>query len=544
MGISPSEAGPRPVAYALIVGSNRPGAGQEALQYALRDSDRVRRVLIELGGYKKERARLLHNPNSRRLRNAIRSVFKQLDYHRKRGEQTTFLFYYSGHARARTITLGQDEIPLVELRRELEMLPSTVKLIILDACQTGAISNIKGVEPAASFSHNSVSQLNITGMAVMASSTASELAQESERLEGSFFTHHLVVGLRGAADTIRDGRISLSEAYQYAYNRTLVDTARTAVGKQHVTLETNLRGKGEMVITWPSKANSWLELPTDLQGDIVIHRTKDRVVFAEVHKASGDNVLIALPPSAYRAVVRQKKKARRCDIDIDKGKTSHLHLKSCVEVPLEEWTSKGGLPRRREHLFLELGLGAIFKGQDSYNETLSDYAYGYDTAGISSKNMSFHFTIGAYYSILRYLQVGIVFSSLDSANYKWPKYTNSSSTGNEKTFSWHAYRIAALVRGSLPILDDWLQPFLQIGGGAAYGKTDYADNRPGGSGNYTEFFWGYHLSGGGGIQLNPWRHVGFFCQSEYIWAPAIKNLFDEVHNSGGVTIATGVRGGF
>ena len=63
---------------------------------------------------------------------------------------------------------------------------------------------------------------------VLASSTASELSQESEALRASYFTHHLLSGLRGAADADRDGRVTLSEAYRYAYNRTLVATAATA----------------------------------------------------------------------------------------------------------------------------------------------------------------------------------------------------------------------------------------------------------------------------------------------------------------------------
>ncbi|MDJ0764516.1 MAG: hypothetical protein QNJ97_16180 [Myxococcota bacterium] len=52
-----------------------------------------------------------------------------------------------------------------------------------------------------------------------------------------------MVGLRGAADNNQDGRVTLAEVYQYAYNNTLVDTSGTRVGKQHVTLENQLRGK-------------------------------------------------------------------------------------------------------------------------------------------------------------------------------------------------------------------------------------------------------------------------------------------------------------
>jgi hypothetical protein len=44
------------------------------------------------------------------------------------------------------------------------------------------------------------------GTAILSSSTADETSQESDRLRGSFFSHHLVNALRGAAD--RDGDAS------------------------------------------------------------------------------------------------------------------------------------------------------------------------------------------------------------------------------------------------------------------------------------------------------------------------------------------------
>jgi len=71
------------------------------------------------------------------------------------------------------------------------------------------------------------------GDAFMTSSSANEASQESDAIRGSFFTYYLVSGLRGAADMIHDGRITLNEAYQYAYNETLSRTEKTMGGTQH-----------------------------------------------------------------------------------------------------------------------------------------------------------------------------------------------------------------------------------------------------------------------------------------------------------------------
>jgi len=68
------------------------------------------------------------------------------------------------------------------------------------------------------------------GYAFMTSSSASEAAQESSRLKRSFFTHNLISGMRGAADMNQDGRITLNEAYQFAFDGTLTQTEKTLAG--------------------------------------------------------------------------------------------------------------------------------------------------------------------------------------------------------------------------------------------------------------------------------------------------------------------------
>ena len=45
-----------------------------------------------------------------------------------------------------------------------------------------------------------------------------EAAQESDRICASYFTHYLVSGFRGAADLSGDGKVTLNEAYQFAFN--------------------------------------------------------------------------------------------------------------------------------------------------------------------------------------------------------------------------------------------------------------------------------------------------------------------------------------
>ena len=52
--------------------------------------------------------------------------------------------------------------------------------------------------------------------------------EESDLLGGSYFSHHLASGLLGDADRSADGRVTLAEAYAYAYERTVADTASSS----------------------------------------------------------------------------------------------------------------------------------------------------------------------------------------------------------------------------------------------------------------------------------------------------------------------------
>ena len=257
---------PHPFAYGILVGTNVGGAGQQTLRYAEDDARKMADVLRQLGRYGNADLRVLVRPDGKQLLATIDDVAAKMRAHQAKGEQAVLIFYYSGHARAGSFSLGGEELAVTTLRERLRQIPSTLTLVVLDACQSGQFARFKGVEPAADFSYNSVSKLTTKGIAVMASSTAQELSQESDELHSSYFTHHLIVALRGAADADGDGRVSLDEAYKYAYRRTLAATSQTQVGGQHATLETDLAGQGDVPVTYPADARSQLELPGALFG--------------------------------------------------------------------------------------------------------------------------------------------------------------------------------------------------------------------------------------------------------------------------------------
>ncbi len=532
---------PRPGALALVVGSNRGGPGQRDLRFAHEDARRMVEVLTQVGGFQRDQVELVLEPRRRGLEQAFDRAARRLrELSARSGEPTLFLFYYSGHARAHALSVGAEELPLAEVRRKLTGLPSTALVAILDACQAGAISGIKGATPAADFSYNTVNDLNTAGVAVMASSSASELSQEAESLRSSYFTHHLVVGLRGAADSDGDGGVTLSEAYRYAYHRTLVSTARTAVGKQHVTLETRLRGKGEMTLTYPARSGSTLELPRALAGPVLVHRQADETVVAELSKAAGRPLRLALPPGAYVAYVGSGAPTRRCLVWLPAGAIALLDASRCPLAPPPAATVAKGREPYAPRWAIEVGIGGFYGRPDSFQTQLENF--GFDRQGLFP-NAHLLASVSVSRMLAPHLELVLGWSLLDRGEYR-REIADLAGKRRPQTFSWASHALGVYVRGRYPFARGILDPYVQLGGGVGLGSSTLRDELQASPLVDDQSHVGYHLGVAAGLAIMPWRHLGIVLQASYLYAPVIANELGDVHDGGGLGFQLGARGAF
>lgn len=531
-----------PRAYALVVGANRGGAGQDVLQFAERDAANVAAVLESVGRYPAGNVTTLRQPSPAQLRRALRRVSARLAQHQKRGEKTTFLFYYSGHSRAAAINLAGAELPLAELRSELEQLPATLKIVVLDACQSGKFSRVKGIDGAADFSVNSINDLAASGMAVMASSSGSELSQESERLGASYFTHYLLVALRGAGDGNRDGRVTLDEAYRYAYNRTLAATAVTAVGKQHVTLETDLVGKGEIPLSFPARSRTVLVLRPAAAGDYLIQARPSGSVIAEVHKIAGEPVRLAIAAGSYRVIVRQGDRARACRAEVAPGSVTVFSPAQCVRIEIESTARKGDRWLRQPTWGFEALAGFGVGVDDAFTSRLGNFGYERTEDLLTDNRTSGHFELTATRYIGSLVHLTGSFVSLGGDN-----FFRDGDTETER-FEYSSRALIGGARLTYPLTwryptGRWggLIPFADLGVGVVHSKTRL---RIGEMPPSSEDHWGYTLSAAAGGQLMFLPAFGLIAKARYAVAPTIDNLLGETHDVGGWFFGLGVRGAF
>ena len=243
-------AGGKTRRFALVVGANQGNASDVALRYAERDARRLADVLTRMGRVQPEDLILLEATDAQSVERVLGDLNRRIgQFHATRPDAETMLVvFYSGHAGPVGLHIGGTRLRFDRLKQMLDDSPARIRVLIVDACRSGEVTRVKGAAAAEPFAIQVEDRLGGEGMAIITSSAAGEDAQESDRLQGSFFTHSFLTGLQGAADTSGDRRVTLNEAYRYAYDETLRATSR-APNLQHPTYSFRLRGRDDLVLT-------------------------------------------------------------------------------------------------------------------------------------------------------------------------------------------------------------------------------------------------------------------------------------------------------
>lgn len=204
--------------FVLAVAANDGGPAREKLRYAEADARALVDVMEQLGGVDARDVISAPQPSAAGLQQAFAELARRVADAERSGARTEVVFYYSGHSDERALLLAGQRVEYTALRRMLDDLPAQVRIAILDSCASGAFTRAKGGVARPPFIVDS--SIDVHGHAFLTSSSADEAAQESDRIGASFFTHYLVSGLRGAADASGDRRITLTEAYRFAFEET------------------------------------------------------------------------------------------------------------------------------------------------------------------------------------------------------------------------------------------------------------------------------------------------------------------------------------
>lgn len=316
-GLAFAQSGP-PHRFGLFVGQNEGGAETKPLLYAGDDARRLHEIFTRLGGVKSEDAMLLLDQEADDVSTALTELERRIRDAKARGETTTLLFYYSGHAKDGALRLGDTRLPLESLKARLTSGPADMRVAFLDACRSGTVTRTKGVRRAPAFEVETDATRQAKGLVILTSSASDEDSQESDVIGASYFSYHLATGLLGSADAQGDGRVTLSEAYAWAYERTVASTADSAAGPQHPTFSFDLAGNGDLVLTDVADRREGMRLPASApQGPYYVIDTRG-VVVAETVKAENER-LLALAPGTYTVKRRLPDRLRIGTIEVTPG---------------------------------------------------------------------------------------------------------------------------------------------------------------------------------------------------------------------------------
>ncbi|HQF07462.1 MAG TPA: caspase family protein [Spirochaetota bacterium] len=324
--------------YAVIIGSNNGGPDRVKLRYAVSDAKAVMEVLRKLGGVEQDSGVLLVEPRKERLIDSISEIRSRVITAKKTYARVELIFYYSGHSDEEGIIPGGEKIYYRDIKQAVINIPADVRIAILDSCSSGAFTSVKGGRMRSPFlvdrSHS------MKGFAFMTSSSSDEASQESDRIRGSFFTHSLLTGLRGAADQIGDGRITLNEAYQYAYAETLARTEKTLRGPQHPNYYITMSGSGDVVLTEIRRSSSTLVLSKPINGRVFL-RDGRKALVAELNKGAGRAVTLGLESGAYTVVNEREGKLYEASVTLAAGGSQTLTYSGFAVVDRESTRSRG-----------------------------------------------------------------------------------------------------------------------------------------------------------------------------------------------------------
>lgn len=122
-------------------------------------------------------------------------------------EESTFIFYFSGHGSEKSLIFSNGEIHLQSVIDFVDRLPAKNKIVILDCCYSG---NFKTSGARQMHFQDSVSDFAGHGIAVMASSAADEVSRLDPSGSHSIFTGALSTAI-AMNNRVRKGRLSLAD---------------------------------------------------------------------------------------------------------------------------------------------------------------------------------------------------------------------------------------------------------------------------------------------------------------------------------------------
>lgn len=423
--------------FAVYIGCNNGGKSNARLMYAGTDATSFQKTMSEIGGVPNSNSILLIDPSKSDVDGALGAISDAIARNSNASRRSEFIFYYSGHSSETALLLGKTTYDYSELKESISKVPSDVHVVILDSCYSGNFIRTKGGSRQKPFLVDDSTV--VKGHAYLSSSSTQEASQESDEIGSSFFTNAVLTGLRGAADTSGDKKVTLNELYSYAFNETLSKTESSASGPQHPNYNITLVGSGDLVLSDISTSECLVKVSKETSGRVIIRNNAGKLI-SEINKPYGNPVYLALERGRYSATVITQDATYQGNFDLSPSKVYIVETNNLSAINRTANRTRGSN-------------GAGNSGDGSYDGIeYADVVEQHEEDTIYFPfNFSFvcnEFMIASGKDVISSVALGLIRSDLYGV-----KGAQISSIGNEATFVYGAqtsgvYNIAKELKGA------------------------------------------------------------------------------------------------
>lgn len=225
--------------WAVIIGIND-YPRLPKLKYAVNDAQAFYRLMVEDNRVPAENVTLLLNEQASlvNLRSTLGTRLKS-----SARDNDIMVIFFAGHGATERDASSPDgdglekyllpfdtdpadlyttAMPMVEVARILNRIRSYRLVFIADSCYSGASGGrtISVGDLRATISDGFLDRVaGGRGKVIITASSANEVSVEKDELQHGVFTYYLIDGLKGEADTDRDGMVTVDEAYRYVSDK-------------------------------------------------------------------------------------------------------------------------------------------------------------------------------------------------------------------------------------------------------------------------------------------------------------------------------------
>jgi hypothetical protein len=329
-----------PIRILIAAGSSVGAGADQTLVHPRDDARGVSEVFTTLGGVRPGDAIFVPDATGASLRAAFDRAAALAGAHPP--PEVSFLFYFSGHGDHEALHVSGETVSMREIEERVAKMPAALRLVVIDACRVDS-SRAKGMTSEPGFSVLLKLEPTAAGTAWLFASSAGEVAQESDDVGGALFSHFWTAGLRGAADTNGDGRVTLEESFDFAYAQTLLRSARSGAALQRPQERLELSLASPVVLTELAMNRATLVLPADRDALYLVYAATSRSLESELFAAPDRPTALALPAGRYLVQRRVGSTGGATDVLLSAGERRELNPGAFRPFANEALSLKGEL---------------------------------------------------------------------------------------------------------------------------------------------------------------------------------------------------------